>query len=137
MANSGASKGLIQIAVSAGELVDKVTILEIKAERITGARQQANIRRELAALSATLAPYLAAEPALPRLKADLRAINETLWQIEDDIRNCERRKEFGPRFIELARAVYRSNDRRTALKREINALVQSDIVEEKLYQSYD
>jgi hypothetical protein len=127
----------IRIAVSPGELVDKVTILEIKRDRIHGAAQQANIRHELATLSAALGPYLVAEPALAALKADLRALNEALWQIEDDIRDCERHKDFGPRFVELARAVYRSNDRRAAIKREINTLLRSDIVEEKSYRAYD
>jgi hypothetical protein len=127
----------IEIAVSAGELVDKVTILEIKAERIPDASRQANIRRELAALAAKLASYLASEPGLSKLKSDLRALNATLWQVEDDIRDCERRKDFGPRFVELARAVYRTNDRRAALKREIDQLLGSQIIEEKSYEPYD
>ena len=135
---AGAEQGPgLRIAVSPGELVDKVTILEIKRERIAGASPQANIRRELEALSAVLEPYLAAEPALFPLKANLRSLNEALWQIEDDIRDCERREDFGPRFIELAREVYRSNDRRAAIKREINTLLRSDIVEEKSYRPYD
>ena len=127
----------VQIAVSVGELVDKVTILEIKADRIASAVPKANVRRELEALTESLAPYLSSEPRLARLKDDLCALNETLWDIEDGIRDCERRKDFGPRFIEFARAVYRTNDRRSAVKREINDLVASDIVEEKSYQPYD
>lgn len=125
----------IEIAVSAGELVDKVTILEIKSDRITQPDKLANVRRELDILGARLAPLLA-EPAVEALKAKLRAVNETLWQIEDDIRECERQQDFGETFIALARAVYRTNDRRAALKREIDELVGSEIVEEKSYAAY-
>lgn len=126
----------IEVAVSVGELVDKVTILEIKAERITDPHKLANIRRELAALTAALQPLLVAQPGIGPLKVALRAVNETLWQIEDDIRDCERRGDFGDAFIALARSVYRTNDRRAALKREIDALVGSEIVEEKSYAAY-
>jgi hypothetical protein len=127
----------IEVPVSAGELVDKVTILEIKSERIADPAKLANIRRELAGLGEILRPMLAKVPALESSKASLRAINETLWQIEDDIRDCERRKDFGPRFVELARSVYRTNDQRSAAKREVDALLGSEIVEEKSYASYD
>ena len=127
----------IEVPVSAGELVDKVTILEIKSERIADPAKLANIRRELAGLGEILRPMLANTPALERSKASLRTINETLWQIEDDIRDCERKKDFGPRFIELARSVYRSNDKRAGAKREIDALLGSELVEEKSYASYD
>ena len=127
----------IEVPVSAGELVDKVTILEIKSERIADPAKLANVRRELAGLGEILRPMLANTPALERSKASLRTINETLWQIEDDIRDCERRKDFGPRFVELARDVYRTNDKRAAAKREVDALVGSEIVEEKSYASYD
>jgi len=127
----------VEIPVSAGELVDKITILEIKAERITDAAKNANVRRELAALDAVLAPLMREQPALAELKSALREINEALWRIEDDIRDCERRKDFGARFIELARAVYRTNDRRAAAKREIDTLVGSELVEEKSYTTYE
>ena len=127
----------IQVPVSAGELVDKVTILEIKSERIADPAKLANIRRELAGLGAILAPLLAKEPKLTGCKASLRAINETLWQIEDDIRDCERQKDFGTRFVELARAVYRTNDKRAAAKRDVDALLGSEILEEKSYAAYD
>ena len=127
----------VEIPVSAGELVDKITILEIKAERITDAAKNANVRRELAALDAVLAPLMREQPALAELKTALREINEALWRIEDDIRDCERRKDFGARFIELARAVYRTNDRRAAAKREIDTLVGSELVEEKSYTTYE
>ena len=126
----------IEVPVSAGELVDKVTILEIKSERVADAGKLANVRRELAGLAAIADPLLAANRALTPLKSSLRSINETLWQIEDDIRDCERAKDFGPRFVELARDVYRTNDRRAAVKREIDKLLGSEITEEKSYQAY-
>ena len=126
----------IQVPVSAGELVDKVTILEIKSERIADPAKVANVRRELAGLSAILDPMLAGNAELAPLKSALRAINETLWQVEDDIRDCERVNDFGPRFVELARSVYRTNDRRAATKRKVDQLVGSEIVEEKSYQDY-
>ena len=127
----------IEVPVSAGELVDKVTILEIKAERISDPAKLANVRRELAGLSEVLRPMLSAKPALEPIKASLRTINETLWQIEDDIRDCERNKDFGARFVELARGVYRTNDKRAAAKREVDRLLGSEIVEEKSYAAYD
>jgi hypothetical protein len=126
----------IQVPVSAGELVDKVTILEIKSERIADPAKLANVRRELAGLSAILDPMLAEHADLAPLKSALRAINETLWRVEDDIRDCERVKDFGPRFVELARSVYRTNDRRAAAKRKVDELLGSEIVEEKSYQDY-
>jgi hypothetical protein len=126
----------IAIPVSAGELVDKVTILEIKAERISDPVKRKNVRRELDGLGAGLLPLLADEPRLAPLQAALRAVNESLWEIEDDIRECERRKDFGPRFVELARGVYLNNDKRAALKRQIDELLGSEIVEEKSYAAY-
>jgi hypothetical protein len=127
----------IEVPVSAGELVDKVTILEIKSDRISDAGKLANVRRELAGLSAITDPMLKANAGLAPLKASLKSINETLWTIEDDIRDCERAKDFGAKFIELARNVYRINDRRAAVKREIDKLLGSEITEEKSYQAYD
>ena len=127
----------IEVPVSFGELVDKVTILEIKSARMTDAGKLANVRRELDDLMVKLAPLLAGHAALAPLKVSLRALNETLWQAEDDIRDCERNKDFGKRFVDLARSVYRTNDKRAAAKREIDALLGSEIVEEKSYASYD
>jgi len=126
----------IEVPISVGELVDKVTILEIKSEKIPDAAKLANIRRELDALTAVLKPSLAATPALAALKAELRTINETLWRIEDDIRACERQRDFGPSFVELARGVYRTNDRRAATKRKIDELTGSELLEEKSYAPY-
>ena len=126
----------IEVPISVGELVDKVTILEIKSENIGDAAKLANIRRELDALTAVLKPALAATPALAPLKAELRAINETLWKIEDDIRDCERNRDFGAAFVALARGVYRTNDRRAATKRKIDELTGSELLEEKSYAPY-
>jgi hypothetical protein len=127
----------VSIPVSTGELVDKVTILEIKAERISDAGKLANVRRDLAGLKKQLDPLIDAHPPLAAIKARLREINEILWDVEDDIRDCERRKDFGSRFVELARSVYRTNDRRAAVKREADVLTASDVSEEKSYRAYE
>jgi hypothetical protein len=121
--------------VSAGELVDKITILRVKAARIDAAKV-GNVQKELALLEAVAARELPAGEALDRLSAELTAINTALWDIEDGKRDCERRGDFGPKFVALARAVYIENDRRAAVKRAINLAVGSEIVEEKSYQPY-
>ena len=126
----------VEVPISVGELVDKVTILEIKSEKIEDRDKRLNIRRELDALTAVLTPLVAATPAIAPLKVELRTINGTLWQIEDDIRDCERKRDFGAAFIELARAVYQTNDRRAATKRKIDELAGSELVEEKSYAPY-
>ena len=127
---------VLEVEVSAGELVDKITILEIKAERIADPVKLANVHRELRSLTATRHEALPSSEELDELTAELRRINERLWEIEDDIRDCERQSDFGERFIELARAVYRTNDRRAAAKRSINELLGSELVEEKDYAEY-
>ena len=127
---------VLQVEVSAGELVDKITILEIKAERIADPVKLANVHRELRSLTATRREALPSSQELDELTAELRRINERLWEIEDDIRDCERESDFGERFIELARAVYRANDRRAGAKRSINELLGSELVEEKDYADY-
>lgn len=126
----------IMVEVSWGELLDKVTILQIKEERIQDAAKVANVRKELAALAREHQRALAMEPSVPALMADLKGINEALWDIEDEIRDWERRKDFGARFIELARAVYVTNDQRAAVKRQLNEALGSGLVEEKSYQAY-
>ncbi len=126
---SGALEILAPIA--AGELIDKITILEIKAARITDAVKRANVMRELDALDALRARHGLA--ALDALTAELKAVNERLWDVEDEIRELEAEQRFDARFIELARAVYVTNDRRAALKKDINLAVGSVIVEEKSY----
>lgn len=128
--------GTVTIEIAPGELIDKITILEIKTEFIGDPEKLANVRIELETLSKSR--DLAIEPSaeMDRLTADLKAVNLALWKIEDDIRDCERDGNFGPEFVELARAVYKTNDRRAALKREINTLLGSRLVEEKSYQPY-
>jgi hypothetical protein len=128
--------GTVTIEIAPGELIDKITILEIKSERIEDAKKVANVRIELETLEASRDATLPASPDLTRLTAALKAVNEELWVIEDDIRDCERAEDFGPEFIRLARAVYKTNDRRAALKREINELLGSRLIEEKSYQPY-
>lgn len=117
--------------ISVGELFDKISILEIKRARLAGEPLD-NVRRELAALS-PLVDRLMERPGLERAIGYLQDVNLELWHIEDEIRACEARGDFGSRFIELARSVYKVNDRRAALKREINLACGSTIVEEKYY----
>jgi hypothetical protein len=126
----------ILIDTSPGELFDKITILEIKSERLAARDKLANVRAELAALTRARDAAIAASPALDQLTAALKQVNQALWRIEDEIRDCERAADFGPRFISLARAVYRTNDERAALTRRINDLLDADIVEEKSYAAY-
>ena len=128
--------GAITVAIAPGELIDKITILEIKLERIKEPAKLENIRREMEILAHTSADGLAQSEELDGLTQELKDVNERLWQIEDDIRACEAASDFGPRFIELARAVYINNDQRARAKRDINVLLGSDIIEEKSYQPY-
>ena len=126
----------IQIEVSPGELIDRITILEIKLERIKDAAKLRNIRHEYDLSVAALEKAASASARLTELHRELKQVNEKLWVIEDDIRDHERARNFDARFIELARAVYITNDRRAALKRQINELLKSAIVEEKSYAAY-
>lgn len=126
----------IVVPVSPGELLDKITILRIKSERIADAGKRANVVHELDLLSETADDTLPPSGSLDRLVDELKSVNEALWDIEDAIRDCERAADFGPRFVELARSVYVTNDRRAALKRQINELLGSAIVEEKSYNAY-
>ena len=126
----------IQIDISPGELIDKITILAIKLERIGDPAKLKNVRTEHDLLSAASIRDIPASPAMDKLAAELKAVNEKLWDIEDDIRQHEREKKFDGRFIELARAVYHTNDRRSQIKREINDLLGSAITEEKSYAKY-
>jgi hypothetical protein len=127
---------LIQTPVSYGELIDKITILEIKSRRITDEAKLANVRNELDLLNATWANDSASETDINSERAQLFAVNELLWDIEDHIRLKERAQEFDQEFIELARAVYFRNDERAAFKRNINLKLGSQLVEEKSYQDY-
>ncbi|HEY1589047.1 MAG TPA: DUF6165 family protein [Rhodanobacter sp.] len=127
---------LIQTPVSYGELIDKITILEIKSRRITDEAKLANVRNELDLLNATWANHAASQTDIADERARLLAVNELLWDIEDKIRLKERAQAFDQEFIELARAVYFRNDERAAFKREINVKLGSQLVEEKSYRDY-
>jgi hypothetical protein len=126
----------IKIEVSPGELIDRLTILEIKLDRIRDAQKRRNVETEHAVVRAAYEAHVPASETLGSLVDELRAVNLRLWTIEDDIRACERRQEFGPAFVALARSVYLSNDRRSELKRDINALLGSKLREEKSYGPY-
>ena len=127
---------LIQTPVSYGELIDKITILEIKSRRIADEAKLANVRNELDLLNATWANHAASQTDIADARARLLAVNELLWDIEDRIRVKERAQAFDQEFIELARSVYFRNDERAAFKREINLKLGSQLVEEKSYQDY-
>ena len=126
----------IKVPISPGELVDKITILEIKSARITDAAKVANVRTELTLLQDTWKSSAYASHDISSQWTALRAINEKLWDIEDDIRDMERSRTFDKEFIQLARAVYVTNDERAAVKRDINTKLGSKIVEEKSYAKY-
>ena len=127
----------ILVPISVGELLDKITILEIKSERIKNPGQIENIARELGALRAVGLGDDIDRAMLERLGAELKRVNATLWDVEDAIRECDARGDFGEKFIELARAVYRLNDERARLKKAINLASGSRLVEEKSYKSFD
>lgn len=126
----------IMAPISAGELVDKITILRVKAARIGDPAKEANVRKELAMLEAIAEGVLPQTAEIDRLTAELAEVNGALWDIEDGKRDCERRGDFGDAFVQLARSVYVENDRRAAIKRAINEASGSDIVEEKSYKPY-
>ena len=126
---------VLHIPGSIGELFDKITILEIKAARINEPAKLRNVTRELGLLRAIDAQFGSPSADQVLLIAELKRINEKLWDIEDAIRDCERRQDFGAEFISLARSVYKTNDLRAALKLQLNVLLGSDIVEEKSYAS--
>ena len=135
-ANRKAESAPILVEIAPGELLDKITILQIKTERMTDPAKVKNVQVELAILAKTRQESMAASAELTKLEGQLKAVNERLWDIEDEIRVCEGKQDFGPRFIALARAVYHENDHRAALKKSINQLLQSRIVEEKSYAPY-
>jgi hypothetical protein len=120
------------VPVSWGELLDKITILEIKDQRIPDPAAHAHVAKELAALS-TIAGAVLARADIPPLLAELRQVNEQLWAIEDAIRLKEAHHRFGSGFVRLARAIYRRNDERAAIKRAINERLGSELIEEKSY----
>ena len=126
----------ILVPISPGELLDKITILRIKAARMTDAQKLTNVRAELDALDATWKASGAAAAAVADDEAALQKVNEQLWDIEDRIRELEREKRFDAEFIELARAVYITNDERAAIKKRLNSALGSRLVEEKSYKEY-
>lgn len=127
---------LIQTPVSYGELIDKMTILQIKLQEIKDDAKLANVRNELELLDATWKNDKASETDIADETTRLLAVNQRLWKIEDDIRMKERAQAFDQEFIQLARSVYIENDERAAIKREINTKLGSTLVEEKSYQDY-
>lgn len=126
----------VLVPVSWGEIIDKITILEIKAEQLTEPAKLTNVRKELDLLVAVRERDFPGHAALATLSQELKGINQRLWVIEDDIRGCERAKDFGQRFIDLARAVYIINDERAETKRKVNTLLGSELMEEKSYAPY-
>jgi len=126
----------VRIEVATAELIDKITILEIKQAQLADPDKRRNVEHELALLRACLDAEIPDQTALAPLRQALKQVNERIWGTEDDIRDHERRQDFGPNFIRLARAVYHDNDARARLKRQINALLDSTIVEEKSYSPY-
>lgn len=126
----------ILIPISPGELLDKITILEIKSARIESAEKKANVNNELGMLNKVWSDAVTQDADIISMRAELKNINESLWDIEDDIRDEERARRFGEKFIELARSVYVTNDLRADVKKRINLHLNSDIVEEKSYQDY-
>ena len=126
----------ISVEVAPGELIDKITILEIKKERIEDVAKVENVWIELEALTAARDTNITPSAKMDELTASLKAVNEELWVIEDDIRDCERSSDFSDKFVQLDRAVYVTNDKRAAFKRDINVFLGSRIVEEKSYAAY-
>jgi uncharacterized protein DUF6165 len=126
----------IQAPISFGELLDKIAILQIKSERMSDEAKLANVRNELSALETTWMAHPAAGHNIVELRAQLKAVNERLWVIEDDIRIKEKAQAFDAEFIKLARSVYFENDERARIKKDINLALGSSYVEEKSYQDY-
>jgi hypothetical protein len=126
----------ILVPTAPGELIDKLTILRLKEERMTDPAKVANVRTEMAALTKIADSQVPPSVELTALWEDLYVINGDLWVIEDDIRDCENAKNFGEDFIRLARAVYITNDRRAGVKKKINLLLGSTLIEEKSYADH-
>ena len=125
----------ILVPVSFGELLDKIAILQIKSERMTDAGKLANVRNELSALETTWAAHPASQQDITALLAELKAVNERLWDIEDAVRLKERDQAFDAGFVALARSVYQNNDERARIKKAINLALGSGYVEEKSYRA--
>ena len=126
----------LQVPVSVGEVLDKITILQIKLAHISDANKRVNIQNELDALLPLVAGDGFTTDEMQGLMAELKSVNEALWDIEDDIREKEAAKSFDAEFIKLARAVYVTNDKRAEIKKQINLVTGSALIEEKSYESY-
>ncbi len=127
---------LLNVPTAPGEFLDKLTILEIKSERIDDRAKLANVNRELDVLRETWAASPFAARDVGALVARLKELNEALWDIEDRIREKEAAKAFDAEFVQLARSVYQTNDQRAAVKRQLNVALDSELIEEKSYKSY-
>ena len=130
---TNAAPTMISIPVAPGELIDKITILQIKAQRLSDRQKLANVRRELALLRAEQEKHIRPDEKLSELGRQLLAVNEAIWDLENAIRRCEVEQEFGENFVAVARRIYQRNDRRAELKREINQHLGSELLEEKSY----
>ena len=126
----------VEVEIAPGELIDKITILEIKMECITANEKRNNIRHELNVLRQCRKELIPDSLPLERLMIDLKAVNRRLWTIEDELREHERDQKFDDRFVNLARTVYKNNDKRSALKAQINSPLGATMVEEKSYTDY-
>ena len=126
----------ILVPLSVGELIDKISILKIKKKKITNKNKQKNIIKELKFLERIYKSNIKKNKKLDRCEKQLIKINKILWEIEDEIRNCESKRDFKEIFIKLARSVYINNDKRSKIKREINTITGSNLIEEKSYKSY-
>ena len=126
----------LQVPVSVGEVLDKITILQIKLAHISDVAKRFNIQNELDALLPLVAGDAFTTDQMRGLMAELKSVNEALWSIEDDIREKEAAKSFDVEFIRLARAVYVTNDKRAEIKKQINLATGSALIEEKSYESY-
>jgi hypothetical protein len=136
IASGPAWTAMPQLPVAWGEVFDKLTILQIKADKLQDAAKRANVNQERLAIEAVVGDMSRFPAALPVLVQALKDINTQLWNVEDAKRDCERRQCFDDGFVQLARKVYFGNDQRAAIKRQINALLGSALVEEKSYQAY-
>jgi Family of unknown function (DUF6165) len=126
----------VETPIAIGELIDKITILEIKVERFTDAAKTRNAKAELSILAALRDQAIPKSSGLDALMTQLKAINEQIWELEDIIREYERLANFGPDFVAIARKIYRTNDERAAVKRQINIELGSELIEEKSYAPY-
>ncbi len=126
----------IKVEISPGELLDKITILRIKCERIDDPSKLRNVSKELSILTACRDQAIPDSHEITRLSRDLKSVNEALWDVENQIREREKSEDFGSAFIALARSIYRMNDKRADLKRRINKSLGSPIIEEKSYEAY-